>query len=113
MTATAKMHEWTRFLRFYSEQHRGRPTRLGVFEPTGDTVTDYWLESGLPLTGIDVSDEAKPLVQVIVGDMTHEIEGPRSLIFRFTDAGDEDGLDITDKDGRTTVLRFELRRSNG
>lgn len=109
MNAAAAKHEWTAFLKFYGEQNQGRLTRLGVFESNNDVVTDYWLESGLPLVGIDLSDKdgGGTVIQVMVGEMTHDVSDPRSLNIRFTAAGDEDGIDITDADGRITVLRFE------
>lgn len=108
MNALANEHSWTSILRFYSEQNEGRITRLGLFEPTGDSVTDYWLESGLPLRGIDIDPDAgHAIIQIMVGDLTHEVSEPRKLVFQFTSGGDEDGVDVTDADGRTTVLRFE------
>lgn len=108
MKAVAKKQDWANFVKFYCEQNLGRLTRLGVFEPNNDVVTDYWIENGLPLTGIDFADtDGKPAIQIMFKGYSHEIKVPRSLTFRFTVAADEDGIDITDDDGRTTVLRFE------
>jgi len=101
-------HEWTKFLKFFSEQNVGRPTRIGVFECDGDKVNDYWLENGLPLTGIDIDTKKElPSVQITVGNFTHEVKDAVKLLFHFSLAGDEDGLNISCGNGQTTVLRFE------
>ena len=109
MNAVAKQLTWTSILRFYSEQNSGRITRLGVFEPADGAVTDYWLESGLPLKGIefDPAGEGHTIIQIMVGDFTHTVSDPRKLLFHFTSGGDEDGVDVIAADGETTVLRFE------
>lgn len=100
--------EWTKFLKFFTEQNEGRPTRLGVFECDGDKVNDYWLEAGLPLTGIDVdTKDERPSVQIIVENFTHEVKDAVNLVFRLGLNGDEDGIDISSADRKTTVLRFE------
>lgn len=104
-----KQHEWTKFLKFFTEQNAGRPTRLAIFERNGDAVNDYWLENGLPLTGIDVDTKDElPSVQIIVDSFTHEVKDAVNLIFRFSVKGDEDGIDITNAVGQTTILRFEF-----
>lgn len=101
-------HEWEKYLKFFNDQNRGRPTRLGVFERNEGVVTDYWLESGLPLTGIDLDPcDGQPSIQITLGTFSHEIRDSVKLTFKFTDTGDEDGLDVCGADGRMTVLRFE------
>lgn len=108
MNAATKERDWTKFIKFYLEQNAGKPTRLGVFERDGAIVTDYWIESGLPLTEIDIEMcQARPSVQITVGSYTQEVKNVSSLAFRFSLAGDEDGIDLCSADGRTTLLRFE------
>ncbi len=110
MNAATTQHEWAKYIRFFGEQNAGRPTRLGVFERNGDVVTDYWLENGLPLTSIDIDTKKElPWVQITVGTFTHEARNAVKLEFQFSLSGDEDGINITDADGRSTVLRFESR----
>lgn len=104
MTEAKPKHEWTTFLKFFGEQNQGRNSRLGVF----DGANDYWLESGRKFTGIDIdSRDELPSVEIYFGDFTHSVENALSLKAVFSHTGDEDGLDITDNEGRTTVLRFE------
>jgi Family of unknown function (DUF5335) len=103
-------HEWNKYLRFFSEQNEGRPTRLGVFEPNSGAAADYWLECGLPLVGVDLDTTGGALtLQIIAGSLTHEVKNAVKVTYQITAAGDEDGLDVLDADGRLTVLRFENR----
>ena len=110
MKAATRQHEWTKFLKFFSEQNAGRPTRLGVFERSGDVVNDYWLENGLPLTGIDIDTKKElPSVQITVGNFTHKVDSAVKLLFHFSLSGNEDGIDISCANGQTTVMRFESK----
>lgn len=106
MTEAKLQHEWTPLFKFVTEQYHGRPTRLGIF----DGGNDYWLESGLPFSGIDVDTHAgHQTVELILGDFTHVIHRVKNVKFILSHSGEEDGFDIEDLDGKTTVLRFEMR----
>jgi hypothetical protein len=110
MTAATKKaeHDWGRFIKFYSEQYVGRPTRLGVFERSRNIANDYWIESGLPLTGLDIdTHNEKVAIQIELDSFTHQVNHPVLLAFHFSHSGEEDGIDITSLDGTTTILRFE------
>jgi hypothetical protein len=116
MNATKQNQKWSALLNFFSDQNRRRPTRLGIFENGRDVVTDYWLEDGLPLTGIDVDagSGAAPTVEIMLGGgedkerhMTHVVRGARSAKIVLSASGEDDGLEIEDAEGRTTFLRFE------
>ena len=108
MNAAATQHEWSKYMRFFTDNNTGRLTRLGVFEKQGSTVNDYWLENGLPFHGLDVDTHKElPSVQISVGELCHEVDNAIDLIFHFSASGDEDGVDIKCGDGNTTVLRFE------
>lgn len=100
-----KQLSWTIFLRFYSNQNIGRSTRLGVFE----NGNDYWIEDGLPLNGIDYETDDNSLnLQIMLGDkLTHTIKNVKNVKINFSLDEINDGLDITDKEGVTTILRFE------
>lgn len=108
MNTTKTKHNWATFLQFYSDQHKGRKTRLGVFENTGDVVQDYWIEDGMPLLGIevDLKDEL-PVIEIILDSYSHSINDARSLKVHYSLEGDEDGVDITGNDGKIAILRFE------
>ena len=110
MKAATRQHEWTKFLKFFSEQNAGRATRLGVFERKNDVVNDYWIENGLPLVRIDIDTKKElPSVQITVGSFTHEVESAVNLLFHFSLSGNEDGIDISGANGQTTVMRFESK----
>jgi hypothetical protein len=104
-------NDWEKFLSFYAEQHKGRSTRLGVFENVGKTANDYWLEDGLPLEAISVdSIEGRMSIELLIGTLTHVVKNVRNMKMIFSADGEEDGIDLTDAEGRTTILRFETDR---
>ena len=100
--------QWHRFLREYSDRNQGRAIRLGVFETRhGGVTNDYWIEDGLPLVAIDVSpNNGKTRVDILFENYTHAIDGAATLV-RINDDGADHGLDISDANGVTTILRFE------
>jgi len=109
MKATAAKHEWSDFLNFYTQKNAGRPTRLGTFENTNGTIIDYWIEDGLPLTGIDIdTGHDLPIIEIMLGDLTHTVENAKTMTAHFSLNGVEDGIDIVDSVGKTTILRFEI-----
>ncbi len=103
-----RKHDWSSFLKFYAEQNNGRATRLGVFEAGPECVNDYWLEDGLPLEGIDIDARSEmPEIEIVLKDFQHVVRNVRNLKAHFSPDGSEDGLDVTDAEGNTTILRFE------
>ena len=108
MNSTKTEHSWESFLRFYTGQYKGRKTRLGVFEKRPEVTVDYWVESGLPLIGIDIDlSGERPSIEVLLEGYSHSVANVRALDAHFSPEGDEDGLDIRHDDGKTTLLRFE------
>lgn len=117
MKAVTKKTNWTEFFKLFTEQNHLRPTRLGVFEGEPGQMRDYWLEDGLPLAGIDVDThkEDTPTVEIMLGEigtadsrsMTHVVRGARSAKIILSPDGTDDGLEVLDKEGNTTFLRFE------
>lgn len=104
------------FLKNFSETYQMRPTRMGVFEENRDAAIDYWLEDGLPLTGIDVEKQGEKVsIQILLlnkegsekSHFTHVINAVRLVKLILSNDGESDGLDIVGFDGNTTVLRFE------
>lgn len=107
MTAAGTRHKWEEMLRFFTQQNIGRNTRLGTFEGG----QDYWLESGLGFQGIDLDGRGDlPSVQISLDGYTRSVDNVTGLSFRLGHTGEEDGIDITDRDGNTTLLRFELEK---
>ncbi len=104
-----QQHNWTNFLQFFTHHYAGRKTRMGVFSGSPDAKTDYWLEDGLPLVGIDIDPDGVngPTVQIILQQMTHAVKAVRTIKFTISTNGDADGLEIETSGGETTVLRFE------
>lgn len=99
--------EWKEFLVNYGIRHGGKRTRLGVFEIRDGVVNDLWLDDGLPLLGIDVdTTNGRQTVGLIFDRLKYSIENV-SDIAEVCDAAVGNGLDIRDREGKTTALRFE------
>lgn len=118
MNITTRNQKWLKLLSLFSEQNAMRPTRVSVFEGEPGAMSDYWLEDGLPLLGIDVdtrADQETPTVEIMLGSisgesgshMTHSVPGARFARIVLSASGETDGLDIEDFEGKTTILRFE------
>jgi hypothetical protein len=108
MNSVRTQHRWDNFLKFYSEQYKGRKTRLGVFEQNDGVTNDYWVEDGLPMLGIDLDTSGeRPAVEVLLDGYSHSVADARRLNVHFSLDGDEDGLDIIHQNGTSTILRFE------
>ncbi len=104
-----KHDKWYGILDLYWKMNEGRPTRIGVFEKgERDSFNDYWIEDGLPLAGLatEVHDGVRS-VQMMVGQMTHEVRSAVSISFHLGLDGADDGIDIKAADGHVTILRFE------
>jgi hypothetical protein len=91
----------------YSEANSGRRTRLGVISHDGPILNDYWLSNGLPLIDISFDDGHRPALMIRVGELCHSVSEPTKIALIFTRDHSEDGIDVNDKDGTTTMLRFE------
>lgn len=117
MNAATIQHNWSVFLKLFSEQNLKRLTRIGVFEGEPGEMSDYWIEAGLPLAGVDVDTHSKvePVVEIMLGDaakddsshLTHTVHNARFVRIVLSASGEADGLDIENSEGETTILRFE------
>jgi hypothetical protein len=107
MTRTINKTDWTEFLKEYSSRNEGQPTRLGVFKTSDGVTEDLWIEDGLPLLALDVYlNKGTTRIDVLFENYTHSIDGVVRLVEVDGDRTDH-GLDISDVDGSTTVMRFE------
>jgi hypothetical protein len=90
-----------------------RPTRLEVLGPTKDVASDFWLEDGLLLSGIDLDLDVKsgPYIEIMLQSntqdhMTHSIAAVKRVELE-TNEGVDDSLEIEDAAGTVTIMRFE------
>ncbi len=99
----------------FNRQNKARPSRLGIIKP-GDRMEDYWLEDGLPFAaiGLETEGDGAPVVEIMLGaegeagrSVTHTVARVNTVTLRLTDDGSDDGLDVEDAEGATTLLRFE------
>ena len=107
---------WSKYLRVFSEHNRNRPTRLGVHQGPPGSMSDLWLEDGLPLLGVDVAAGPERLdVEIMLGTgatpnaahMSHRVLDARSLRIVLGASGQSDALEIENANGETTVMQFE------
>jgi hypothetical protein len=98
---------WIPFLKKYNSRNQKRPTRLGVFEMSSGNANDFWIEDGMPLIAVDAyEDRGRTRVDLLFKDYAHPIEDVTRIV-DIENYGQDQGLDIADRSGRTTVLRFE------
>jgi hypothetical protein len=90
-----------------------RPTRLEVLGPTKEVESDFWLEDGLLLSGIDLDLDGKcgPYIEIMLqsqaqNHMTHSIAAVKRVEVE-TNQGIDDSLEIEDAAGTVTIMHFE------
>jgi hypothetical protein len=107
---------WKADLAAFGERNYLRPTRLEVLGPDRNIESDFWLEDGLLLAGIDLDTDGErgPYVEIMLqasktrpaNHMTHSVSGVKRIAFNTGDSEDE-GLEIEDSEGTLTVMHFE------
>jgi hypothetical protein len=111
---------WQSDLAAFGKRNNLRPTRLEVLGPAREVESDFWLEDGLLLAGInlDTDGERGTCVEIMLqtpsasneNHMTHSIAGVKRLELETT--GERDAaLEIEDRDGRVTIMHFESERA--
>ena len=91
-----------------------RPTRLEVLGQAKDAESDFWLEDGLLLSGIDLDLDGKygPYIEIMLqsqaqNHMTHSIAAVKRVELE-TNQGIDESLEIEDAAGAVTIMRFEV-----
>ena len=110
---------WESYLAAFGKRNNMRPTRLEVLGPAREVESDFWLEDGLLLAGIDLDtdDERGTCVEIMLqtpsasstNHMTHSVAGVKRVELETTDERDA-ALEIEDRDGRVTIMHFESER---
>jgi hypothetical protein len=97
----------------FGERNNLRPTRLEVLGPAKDGESDFWLEDGLLLSGIDFELHGKrgPSIEIMLesqakNHMTHSIAEVKRVELE-TNQGIDKSLEIEDASGAVTIMRFE------
>ena len=110
---------WQSDLAAFGKRNNMRPTRLEVLGPAREVDSDFWLEDGLLLAGIDLdaNGERGTCVEIMLrapsasnkNHMTHTVTGVKRLELETTDGSDV-ALEVEDGDGSVTIIRFESER---
>lgn len=101
--------EWTPFLGGFSRAHEGWLVSVDVFGPGEEGATEAVEQ---PLVGV-IADRAgdEPSIAIVVGrepdqELTHSVHGVESVRLNRTEDGAEKALEILDREGKITVVRF-------
>lgn len=107
---------WQSDLAAFGKRNNMRPTRLEVLGPAGEVESDFWLEDGLRLAGIDLDAEGNrgTCVEIMLqapstsrkNHMTHTVAGVKRLVLETT-AGRDASMEIEDGEGGVTIMHFE------
>ena len=107
---------WKSDLAAFGKRNNMRPTRLEVLGPAGEIESDFWLEDGLLLAGVDLDTDGErgACVEIMLqapsnsskNHMTHAVAGVKRLELETTD-GRDTALEIEDGEGRVTIMYFE------
>ena len=107
---------WQSDLAGFGKRNNMRPTRLEVLGQAGEVESDFWLEDGLLLAGIDLDSDGDrgTCVEIMLqapstsrkNHMTHTVPGLKRLVLETTDGRDA-ALEIEDGEGRVTIMHFE------
>jgi hypothetical protein len=107
---------WRINLADFGERNKLRSTRLEVVGLDKEVESDFWLEDGLLLSGVDLEMEGDrgPTVEIMLhapaaathAHMTHTVAGVKRITIDEPNGKDET-LELEDKEGAVTILRFE------
>ena len=107
---------WQTNLSAFGKRNNMRPTRLEVLGPDREMESDFWLEDGLLLAGIDLDMDGNrgPNIEIMLrapvgtnkNHMTHTVAGVKRVELETTDGRDE-ALEIEDREGAISIMRFE------
>ena len=111
---------WQSDLAAFGKRNNMRPTRLEVLGPAREVESDFWLEDGLFLAGIDLDTDGErgTCIEIMLqtpsaasqNHMTHSVAGVKRLELDTTNGRDE-SLEIEDGEGRVTIMHFESERA--
>jgi hypothetical protein len=111
---------WQTNLSDFGKRNNMRPTRLEVLGPAREVESDFWLEDGLLFAGIDleINGDRGTSVEIMLqapasatqNHLTHTVAGVKRVELETTDGRDE-ALEIEDREGAITIVRFESELS--
>ena len=116
MRSNIETASWKANLAAFGKRNYLRPTRLEVLGPDRNMESDFWLEDGLLLAGIDLDTDGEhgPSVEIMLqaakstpaNHMSHSVSGVKRIALNTDDSEDE-GLEIEDAEGTVTIMHFE------
>ena len=122
MRTNIENSSWNAKLAAFGTRNHLRPTRLEVLGADRNIDSDFWLENGLLLAGIDLDTKGErgPSVEIMFrvskapssDHMTHSVTEVKRIALN-TDANEDEGLEIEDQKGTVTIMHFDSQVTNG
>ncbi|MCM3903900.1 MAG: hypothetical protein ND866_19535 [Pyrinomonadaceae bacterium] len=116
MRKNIKPLSWQEDLTDFGQRNKMRPTILEVLGRPREVESDFWLEDGMLFTGmaLEMDAERGPSVEIMLqvpaaptrDHMTHTVTGVKRVALETVNGRDE-ALEIEDKEGAVTIMRFE------
>ncbi|HKO41817.1 MAG TPA: hypothetical protein VJU84_00895 [Pyrinomonadaceae bacterium] len=116
MRTNIENSSWNAKLAAFGTRNHLRPTRLEVLGADRNIDSDFWLEDGLLLAGIDLDTKGErgPSVEIMLrvsktpslDHMTHSVTEVKRIAVD-TDNSQDQGLEIEDAKGTITIMHFE------
>jgi hypothetical protein len=119
MRAVLEPQSWSSDIAAFDKRNKLRPTRLEVLGSTREFDSDFWIEDGLLLAGIDLEfdQDTGPQVEIMLqspsakAHMTHSVSAVKRLSLETT-SGKDGCLEIEDTEGNLTIMRFEAHEND-
>ena len=122
MRTNLETSSWKAKLAAFGARNHLRPTRLEVLGSDRNIESDFWLEDGLLLAGIDLDTDRErgPFVEIMLqgtttapaNHMTHSVSAVKRIALN-TDVSQDEGLEIEDAEGTITIMHFESEVTHG
>lgn len=120
MRAVLEPQTWSANISAFDKRNKLRPTRLEVLGSTREFDSDFWIEDGLLLAGVDfeINQENGPQVEIMLqspstnAHMSHSVRDVKRLSL-VTNCGIDGCLEIEDGEGNLTIMRFEPDENGG
>ena len=105
------LRTWRVNLAEFGRRNHLRPTRIEVVDPSAGLESDFWIEDGMLLSGIDLEEDPRRGLSVDIMLQTTGESGRNHLTQRISGVKrldvENDELKIEDAANRLTIMRFE------
>ena len=105
------LRTWRANLAEFGRRNHLRPTRIEVVDPSAGLESDFWIEDGMLLSGIDLEEDPRRDLSVDIMLQTPGLSVRNHLTQRIAKVQrldlENEELKIEDSAGTVTIMRFE------